>query len=220
MAKRSKDADEIYNARKRYWRSAERNLKRAEESQGLAADKYRRQAEQELKQAIATYDTSKKINFSKNIRNLAKSLNINLETEIQQSRGLTREERTRSITRSFNTLESNLNDDEYRKQQAARTVLSNPTIGSRIYGGLVDLWTGEDGATTWDDKEKRYKVDTNKINDIITEKFGVDDIADVLEILEERIGERLYSIEDETTDIYKIVKLMIQSYVAENFVIQ
>lgn len=214
MARKRTKADEVYNARKRYTRAAERNLKRAMESVGVTAERYRRQAEQELRQAVSTYDTSKKINFSKGVRNLAKSLNINLETEIQDARKLSETEQRRTISRSFSTLESSLYDDDIRREQTARTILANPTIGSRIYGGLVEVWR-DSAATVWDEKQNRYKVDNEKINEILVDYFNVESIADVLEILESEIGERLYQL-DENGDIYDVVKLLIQTKIEDD----
>ena len=219
MAKRAKTAaDEVYNARKRYWRAAERNLKRAQESVGMASDKYKRQAEQQLKQAISTYDTSKTINFAKPIQRLANALGINLKDETDMARGLTEREKRRTINRSMDTLESRLGDDAIRREMAAKTILSNPTIGSRIYGGLVEVW--KDKATVWDPDDQKYKVDNNKINELLTDYFGVDNIGDVLVKLEESIGDRLYEIDDDKANIYEVVKLMIQSKVADNSFIQ
>lgn len=221
MAKRARNeaADNLYNARKRYWRAAERNLDRAEKAVGMAADKYKRQAEQELRKAVATYDpTTNPERLSKNVKALAQKLNVDLTRELKQSRELSDTEKASTISASFRHLETRLSDDDVRREQAARTILSNPTIGNRIYGGLVDVW--KDKATVWDAEEQKYKVDTNKINDLLVDYFQVDNIADVLVKLEESIGERLYDIDEERANIYEVVKLMIQSKVAENSFVQ
>lgn len=211
-------ADDIYNARKRYWRSAERNLKRAEQTSGASAAKFRRQAEQELKQALSTYDTSKKINVSAPIKRLAQSLNIDVSYELTSARQLSEKEKRQTINRSFNTLESRLQNPEIRRDRQARTILNNPAIGSRILGGLVDVW--RDKALVWSDKQNKYVVDNEKIYGILTEYFGVETIADVLDKLEETMGERLYRVDGDNETIYETVKLLIQTKVADNTLVQ
>lgn len=208
-------SDELYNARKRFWRSAERNLKKAEQATGASAAKYRRLAEQELKAALSTYDTSKTVKYSKPIQRLAQTLKIDLSAPAKQ---LDTEAKTRVIQRSYETLESRLQNPEVRRDRQARAILNNTEIGSRILGGLVEVW--RDKATVWDEKQQKWKIDNELIYDILTEYFKVESIADVLDKLQEQFGERLYDVTEERANIYEVVKLMIQSKVADNTLVQ
>lgn len=214
-ARAKKASDDVYNARKRYWRSAERNLKRAEQSTGANAAKYRRLAEQELKSALSTYEQGKKVKYSKNIVQLAEKLNVDLSAPMQQ---LDTKTRTRVIERSFETLETRLRSPEVRRDRQARAILNNSEIGSRILGGLVEVW--RDKATVWDESKQKWKVDNELIYDVLTEYFQVDTIADVLDKLQEQFGAKLYDVSDERANIYEVVKLMIQSKVADNTLVQ
>lgn len=214
-ARDKKASDDVYNARKRYWRSAERNLKRAEQATGASAVKFKRLAEQDLKAALSTYDTSKKVNYSKPIQRLAEQLNVELSAP---ARKLDKEQKARIVSRSFETLETRLQDPEVRRERQARAILNNDEIGSRILGGLVEVW--RDKATVWDETKQKWKVDNEQIYSILTDYFKVDTIADVLDKLQDQFGARLYDVSEERANIYEVVKLMIQSKVADNTLVQ
>lgn len=217
---RSKTAsDDVYNARKRYARSGLRNLQRAEGATGATATKFKRLAEQDLKAALSTYDvqSSKKQNYLKEIRQLSQGLNLNLSQELQQTARVEGKQKTRAIRRSFDTLESRMRDPEVRRERQARAILSNDEIGSRILGGLVDVW--KDQATVTDEFG-RSKVDTSKIMPALLNYFKVDSVADMLDKLQESIGAQLYDVTEERANIYEVVKLLIQTKVADNTLVQ
>lgn len=212
-------SDDVYNARKRFSRSALRNIDKAEKSSGATAAKYRRLAEEDLRQAIATYDTaSKKPNYLREIREAASSLGVDIGGEIATLPSYTPKERRQRVERSFDTLEGRLQDTEVRRDRQARALLNNEEIGSRILGGLVDVWKKK--ATVWDEESKRYKVDNSKIEGILIDYFGVGSLADVLDKLEESIGSKLYDVTEERANIYETVKLLIQTKVIENTLVQ
>lgn len=213
-ARDKKASDDVYNARKRYWRSAERNLKRAEQATGASAAKFKRLAEQDLKAALSTYDTSKRVNYSKPIQRLAEQLSVDLSAP---ARKLDTEQKARVVKRSFETLETRLQDPEVRRERQARAILNNDEIGSRILGGLVDVW--RDKATTYDEFG-RPKIDQSKIIPTLLDYFKVDTLADMLDKLQESIGARLYDVSEERANIYEVVKLTIQSKVADNTLVQ
>lgn len=56
MARKAKESDSSYNARRREYRSAQRYLKKADENTGAVAEKNRALAKQHLMNALATYD--------------------------------------------------------------------------------------------------------------------------------------------------------------------
>ena len=58
MARARKRGDDATNARKRYYRSAIRNLKRADKLTGAAAERYRLLARRDFENALRTYDPS------------------------------------------------------------------------------------------------------------------------------------------------------------------
>lgn len=151
-------SDDVYNARKRFGRSGLRNLKKAQEATGATAAKYRRLAEQDLKAALSTYDATsgKKQNYLKEIRQLSEGLSLNLTQQLEQTRRAEGIQKTRVVERSFETLETRLQNPDVRREKQARAILSNDEIGSRILGGLVDVW--KDKATVVDEFG-RTKVD-------------------------------------------------------------
>ena len=222
MAKstRAKTAsDDVYNARKRFGRSGLRNLQKAQESTGATAAKYRRLAEQDLKAALSTYDATsgKKQNYLKEIRQLSQGLNLNLTQQLEQTKRVEGEQKTRVIQRSYETLETRLQDPEIRREKQARAILSNDEIGSRILGGLVDVW--RDKATVIDEFG-RVKVDQSKIMPALLDYFKVNKVADMLDKIQESIGASLYDVTDERANIYEVIKLQIQSKVADNTLVQ
>lgn len=218
-ARKKTTADDVYNARKRFARSATRNLQRAQESTGATAARYKQLAREDLKQAIETYDKDqKKPRYMKEIREAARELNVDINDRIALNQELTTETKSRVITRSLNTLEKNLRDENIRRDRNARAILSNDELGSRIFGGLVDIW--KDKATVWNEEQGRYTVDNELIEPILLEYFKVDTIADVLDALENAIGSQLYEISEDSGNFYENVKILLQTKVIENTLVQ
>lgn len=212
-------SDDVYNARKRFARSSLRNLKKADKSSGATAAKYRQLATEDLRQAIETYDKTKtNPNYLKEIRQAAAELGIDITQKIEQLPKVNKKEQQRRIDASFSTLEKNLKDEEFRRVKQARTLLSNDEIGSRIYGSLVDIWKKD--ATVYDPEHGVYTVDNKKIEQLVISYFNVDNIADVLDKLEELVGEDLYSLNSSNIDIYEYVKLTIQEKIVDNTLVQ
>ena len=217
---RRKTGDDATNARKRYYRSAERYLKQAENATGATAARYRQLARNQLDNALNTYSKSTTQKFSKPIQKLANDLGVSLEEERKriQSRGDEYAEKIRNAainlkegSRSAKALASSITDDETKRQDEARVILNSP-IGSRILGGLVDVWQDE---ATIEDESGELTVDQSKILPALFDYFEVDNLADMLEKVEEIIGDKLYADEDSDA-MYEAVKILLQTHVASD----
>ena len=100
---------------------------------------------------------------------------------------------SRLIERSKQTLASAETRDTMAKE-----ILSTGNVGSRFYGGLVDIWG--------DTPEHREHP-----NQSILDFFGTDSMMDVIEDLEAE-GIDLYT-PDENEDVYKSAQLALQQYI-------
>ena len=80
-ARAKKASDEIYNARRRFTRKAERYMKQADKSYGAARERYMELAKREAEKALSTYD--KEPSFQKLSKGLQR---ITLETDAQFSK--------------------------------------------------------------------------------------------------------------------------------------
>lgn len=210
MANRNRSSDETYNARRRFVRAAIRNLDKAKEAVGAAAARFRQLAKSNYESAIALYGSSKPVKKSANVRRLEDEFGF--DSEIVNTAN-----RDDAIERSFNVLESSLSNVDIRREQEARTLLNDPVIGSRILGGLVDVW--KDKATVTD-SNGLAKVDNKKIIPALLDYFKVDNLADMIEKLEQSIGSSLYDLKGNTENIYEYVKILIQTKVVENELVE
>ena len=210
-ARAAKKGDIATKARKRYYRSAERNLKKAEQSSGATAARYRQLARQDFEDALSTYDKATKQKFSKPIQRLADQFGYDLEKG-RDKFATSGKERLRKISESRSVMETQQQDVDIRREREARALLSNDMIGSRILGGLVDVWRE---AATVVDASGKVKIDTSKILPTLFDYFNVDNVADMLDKIEDQIGSRLY---EDVADMqmYETVKILIQTRVADN----
>lgn len=215
-ARAKKAGDTATKARKRYYRAAERELRKAEQSSGATAGRFRQLARIYFKDALSTYDPTKRQAFSKPIRRLADEFGINLDEYRKSLSGGNIEQaisrREKMISRSEDILESSLRDTDKRREREARALLSDDAIGSRVMGGFVEIW-GEE-ATYTDASTGKLKVDNKKIMSKMMDYFDVDNVADLLDKIEDIAGEDLYASPEDYTQ-YQIAKLKIQNYVAE-----
>lgn len=210
MARARRKGDEFYNARRRYQRAAERNMKKAEQASGATAARYRNLAKQDLQKALETYDKGTTQNFSKPIQKLANDLGVDLGEKRARMKGLkdkaAKDLQTKAVEKSTERLAGAMETSEQLRQAEARAVFSSE-VGHRIIGGLVDVWR--------DKAVKGGKVDKEKMMKAIYDYFQVDNLADVLQKVEQSLGEILYQDAD-TDTIYETVKLTIQNKVADN----
>ncbi len=213
MARKFKEgADNAYNARRRYYRSAERNLKKAEESSGANAARYRAVARQDLENALNTYDPSApKQKISKPIRNLASKMGIDLEGQRSDFIAATPKQREQAISRSEIVLEESMQNDAIRREYEAYALINQTSVGRRIIGATVDIW--RDTAT---DLETGM-IDKSKIIPALFDYFKVRSLADLIDKVEDMVGEALYADEDSDA-MYEAVKIMIQIKTADNSV--
>lgn len=209
---RNKQADKIYNARRRHSRSAVRHLQRAENSSGATAARERQLARQEYKEALKLYGSSSPAKKSKEIRQLEDFFGFGPQ-------GVTRPASVSDdlISRSFQSLEGSKQDVEMRREAEARALLNDDTIGSRILGGLVDVW--KDKATVTDSNGLQ-RVDNKKIVPALLDYFKVTNLADMVEKLEASIGEKLYDLKGDIDNIYEHVRLQIAEKVRDNTLVQ
>ena len=163
--------DTAHNARRRYYRAAERYLKDAASAAGATAARYRELARQKLNDALKTYDKGTTQAFAKPIQKIANALGIDLSEERRktqaQSKKANEEIRKGAIelgkgSRSFQALEGTRKGAAAQtlREDEARAILNSP-IGQRIIGGTVEVW--EEGARIPADNEKGYKIDKEKI---------------------------------------------------------
>lgn len=208
--------DKANNARKRYYRDAERYLRQAENSTGATAARYRSMAEKRLNEALNTYTKGTTQNFAKPIQNIASKLGVDLNEarDKLRSRSAKQEKQIRERyideTKSLYALKGS-RDPETLRQNEARALFNSP-IGSRIIGGTVEIWQDKatvalpDGST---------KIDKSKILPALYEYFNIDNLADLLIAIETMSGEDLYKSPDDEA-FYESVKITIQTMIAEN----
>lgn len=217
-----KPGDISTNARKRYYRASERYLKKAEQASGTTAKRYRQLARQNFEDALATYDPANTQRYSKPIQRLAAEFGYDLEKQrelpkdsAEAEKAITRRKNRQQyvIGESRNVLESSLNDDDIRREREAQTLFRSSEVGRRIIGGYVDVW--KDYATYIDKDTGERKIDTRKIFAALYRYFDVDNLSDLVEKVENEIGEVLYEMGNDD-EIYEVVKLSIQNKVLDN----
>ena len=219
--KRRLTGDDATNARKRYYRAAERYLKQADRSTGATAARYRQLARQNLDDAVKTYSKNTTQPFSKPIQKIANTLGVDLnqirQTIKSRSDEVAEKVRNAAIdlgkkSKSFKALQSTRKAKaEQLRQDEARSILNSP-IGQRIIGGTVEIW--QDEASYIDDKGER-KIDKTKIIPELMKYFKVDNLADLLEEVEAIAGEVLYEQGDREM-MYEAAKLTIQNKIASD----
>ena len=204
--------DSATNARKRFYRKAESYLKQAGQSTGATAQRYRELARMSLDDALKTYSKGTTQDFSKPIKAIANELGVDLGEERRkiQSRSDEAAEKMRkeqirldSESKSAKALRSSDITTEELREEEARAILNSP-LGQRIIGGTVDIW--RDKATV--QTAEGEKIDKTKILPALYEHFKVDNLADLLDKLQEIAGENLYKFPDSDV-MYESVKITI-----------
>lgn len=190
MSRQKRQSDDVYNARRRYRRQAERYLAKAEKSSGVQKARYEAQARAATISAIKTYGKGQKVQGQ--VAKLAGKLGIDKPVSAS---AVSARERSTLIERSYSALSGKA---ARTRDEMAREILSTGNIGSRFYGGLVQVWD-------YSEESRQHP------NRAILEFFGKESLMDVLEELEAR-GIDLYA-PDTNADVYKSVQLQLQMYV-------
>lgn len=185
-----KAGDYFTAVRKRYTRQAQRYEKMATQASGIEQSRYEALARTSLEKAIATYEDPTTGKYSKQINDLAGRLSPHIP--LKKNQGY----RERVLSESNVALSNAFSDEQARREQEAIDIL-NSKVGDRIYAALVDVW--EHG------KEHYYER-----NDYIMQYFGVDSMADVLDIIE-AAGIDIY-VDPESMEKYDEVRNAIERY--------
>ena len=218
--KREKASDDTYNARRREYRAAQRYLKKANATSGATASRNRALAQTHLQNALNTYDLTQNQKISSSIANLGAELGIDvygyredMRSDFVGSSGnvsAVYESRARRIEKeSSRALESSLSDEDIRRDEEARAIMNNPSLGKRIIGGLSSVWS--------DSVKKGNSNAENRqaIQDSVFEYFGVQKWADVIDKLREMAGESLFEVSNDL-EMYDTVKIAIEKGIAKN----
>ena len=204
--KRERKSDDVYNARRRFRRQAQRYLAKADNSGGLERARYEALARDATMSAIRTYSKGQKVQGQ--VKQLADRLDITERTfELKafargfEKSGVYAKDISKLIERSQSALVGDSGSKGRSRDDMARDILSAGNIGSRFYGGLVQIWGT--------DEESRKHP-----NKAILEYFtGANDLLDVLEELEDA-GIDLYA-PDVNDDVYKSVQLKLQRFILQ-----
>lgn len=204
-------------------------MKMAAQTVGATAARYTELARIELDNALKTYSAKTTQKFSKPVQELANKLGVSLEVErekIKNRKDKVAEEIRKAAIDLGRQGESIKRKATYKatpeelRQAEARRLLNDDAIGSRILGGFVDVW--RDKATVYETaytKEgelyEKAKVDNSKILPALFEYFNVDNLADLVDMIEDIVGPDLYADPDSDAR-YEAVKLAIQIYTEEN----
>lgn len=199
MARGKRQSDNVYNARRRYYRQAERYLAEAQKANGLKKARYQAQARDATIRAAQTYAQGHEPQGQ--VKALMERQGIDRGTIVAVS--MAKGYKSGGIGRNVERLVSQslgalAGSKQKTRDQMARGILSAGNIGSRFYGGLVQIW----------DETEESRRHPNRA---ILEFFGAESIMDVLEELEAQ-GIDLYT-PDENDDVYKSVQLKLQQYI-------
>ena len=215
----SPTGDEAYNARRRYYRAAERHLNKANKLSGASADRERRLAEIQFRHALDTYDPETTQKLSKPMQRLANEFGIDVQQQREQVQSVDEKKRAKTYeeireirTQAISEEESkkarvkNLKDVQTRREYEAQQLFSQQNIAHRILGGLVNIWRTDENRYT--EGKNKGKINLGKILPSVFEHYKVNTMADLLEKIEQEVGEMLYGADQ--VEIYDVVKLTLQ----------
>lgn len=199
MARDKRESDDVYNARRRYRRQAERYLAKAEKASGLERARYQAQARNATIKAAQTYARGQKPQGQVKVLMERQGIGTGTIAAVSAARGYKSGGIDEGVRRLVNqSLSALVGKEQKTRDQMARDILSTGNVGSRFYGGLVQVW----------DETEESRQHPNRA---ILEFFGADSIMDVLEELEAQ-GIDLYTPE-ENDDVYKSAQLKLQQYI-------
>ena len=185
MARQRKRSDDIYNARRRYRRQAERYEKKATNATGIEKSRYQQLARTSLEKAYALYDDPTTAKGTRKMQEMSARLKPR-----RAVKKLSDKQRKSIIRQSQTATKSEYDDEEIREIEAMEIL--NSSVGSRVYGALTDVWK-----------------DAEDINAAIMDYFGVDSMADVLDAIEQA-GIDIYA-DPESTEKYDEVRTALEN---------
>lgn len=207
--------DEAYNARRRYYRAAERHLNKANKLSGVSAERERRLAEIQFRHALDTYDPETTQKLSKSMQRLANEFGIDVQRQREQVQSVDekkraktyqeiRETRTQAIgEESKKARVKNQKDISVRREYEAQQLFNQQNISHRILGGLVDIWRTDENRDI-----KTGKIRRERILPSLFEHYKVNTLSELLSKIENEIGDMLYGAGQD--EIYDTVKLVLQ----------
>lgn len=169
MAREKSDADKKYNVRRRLVRAAERRINEAMNATGARRERLEWQAEQSLRKAASTYARNNQGELK--IGKRVKELYSRLQREVREMPPNYTFEKAKAAAQKAMFRHGR----EEQREQSAREIF-NSNIGSRIIGAFESEW----------------RDDPSNMLEIIMEKTGARDLMEVIEIVEEKVGESLY----------------------------
>lgn len=209
--KANRPSDANYNARRRYLRSAKKYMGKAENAIGAEKERYLAMARDLTEKAAELYQRKANIDRSSNFETLSETFQINvnefMQSEKPTRRDIKHSEKLREESKDL-VRPDNMTKPEWENLQREREaqVILNTKAGSRIYAGLVDLWT--DDVETGDGIARKKNV--SDINAAITGYFGFDSMMDVIEFLEAQIGENLFALPESILKYDEITTALAQ----------
>lgn len=186
MPRARRESDDVYNARRRFRRQAERYIKKANQSSGTQKARYMQQARNSVMDAIATYESGRKPRGK--VAEVAQQLGVTRGTMVARGffHGAIQSDDTHELVlKSYSALAK---VGETRTQMARNLLQGN--VGNRFYAGLSDIWAGT--------AEGRRDPEA-----AIVKHFGVSSLMDVVEELEDA-GIDIYTPEVEGQGYQKL----------------
>lgn len=161
-ARRASGSDDAYNARRRYYRQAQRYEKQAAQAAtAIEAGRYRTLAARQTERALATYEDPTKARLSKPIQDLSSRLSVR-----KPLKKPTESYQADVIATSVNANPDKMSDAD-RRDYEARSIMGTE-VGHRIYGAFADVW----------------KEDPANRDQAIMDYLGASDMMEVIEIIE------------------------------------
>ena len=186
MARLRKKGDAAYNARRRYYRQAERYEKQATQAgTAVEAGRLRKLGSRALEKAMQTYEDPTKVEFSKPIQDLQRSLNPKVPLRKPgagfKSKIIEESEKTATV--------GGMSESEMQEYEASEILTGS--IGRRVFGAFADVWK---------DSEDREGA--------ILDYFGASNMMEVIEAIEDA-GIDIYS-DPESEQRYDEIRTAIE----------
>lgn len=163
-ARRASGSDDAYNARRRYYRQAQRYEKQAAQAAtAVEAGRYRTLAGRQTERALVTYEDPTKAKLSKPLQDLTSRLSVR-----KPLRKPGESYQADVIATSVNANPDKMSDAD-RRDYEARSIMGTE-VGHRIYGAFADVW--KDAPANRDQAIMDY--------------LGASDMMEVIEIIEEQ----------------------------------